>query len=84
MDVLKKLFIRQTPAFTFVSDARPSLFAYPSPMKPPAEKAVEKVATAILSTTVKAKAREKTKEKEKAAAESDSMETVRHLLCSFL
>ena len=72
--------IRQTPAFTFVSDARPSVFAYPSPTKPPTEKAVEKVATAVLSTTAKAKAREKTKEKEKAAAELDPMDTVRRSL----
>jgi 26S proteasome regulatory subunit N2 len=61
--VLNKLF--QPPQFDFISNARPSLFAYPSPVKPPAKEAAEKVATAVLSTTAKAKAREKEKEKEK-------------------
>ncbi|GJJ08770.1 hypothetical protein Clacol_002989 [Clathrus columnatus] len=61
--------------FDFVSNARPSLFAYPPSAKPPTKEAVEKVATAVLSTTAKAKAREKTKEKEKAAQDGDVMET---------
>ncbi|KAF8293629.1 26S proteasome regulatory complex non-ATPase subcomplex Rpn2 Psmd1 subunit [Clavulina sp. PMI_390] len=62
----------KTPAFSFVSDAKPSLFAYPTAAKPQVEKAVEKVATAVLSTTAKAKARERTK---KAAAAGDAMQT---------
>jgi hypothetical protein len=37
---------------------------------------MEKVATAVLSTTAKAKARERTKEKEKAATSGDAMDTV--------
>ncbi|CAE7203319.1 unnamed protein product [Rhizoctonia solani] len=65
----------KTPAFGFISNARPALFAYPAPVKPPTKEAVEKVATAVLSTTAKAKAREKTKEKEKAANEGERMET---------
>ncbi|KAG9126952.1 proteasome regulatory particle base subunit, partial [Ceratobasidium sp. 392] len=64
----------KTPAFEFVSNARPALFAYPAPVKPPTKETVEKVATAVLSTTAKAKARERTKEKEKAAAD-ESMDT---------
>lgn len=40
------------------------------------EKPIEKVATAVLSTTAKAKARERTKEKEKAATSGEAMETV--------
>jgi 26S proteasome regulatory subunit N2 len=44
-------------------------------VKPPTKETVEKVATAVLSTTAKAKARERTKEKEKAAAD-EPMETV--------
>jgi 26S proteasome regulatory subunit N2 len=55
-----------------VSNAKPSLFAYPSPTKPPKKETVTKVATAVLSTTAKMKAREK----KKAAAEGDSMDTV--------
>jgi 26S proteasome regulatory subunit N2 len=55
-----------------MSNAGPSLFAYPSMMKPPKREAVTKVMTAVLSTTAKAKA----KEKNKAAAEGDSMATV--------
>ncbi|CAO3590032.1 unnamed protein product [Absidia cylindrospora] len=55
----------QTPKFDFVSNAKPSLFAYPPALKPPSATVVEKVATAVLSTTVKAKARAKKSEKEK-------------------
>ncbi|CDH53515.1 probable rpn2-26s proteasome regulatory subunit [Lichtheimia corymbifera JMRC:FSU:9682] len=55
----------ETPKFEFVSNARPSLFAYPPQIKPPSATVVEKVATAVLSTTAKAKARAKKSEKEK-------------------
>ncbi|CUA76623.1 26S proteasome regulatory subunit rpn2 [Schizosaccharomyces pombe 972h-] [Rhizoctonia solani] len=65
----------KTPAFEFISNARPALFAYPAPVKPPTKETIEKVATAVLSTTAKAKARERTKEKEKAANEGERMET---------
>ncbi|KAH8120111.1 26S proteasome regulatory complex, non-ATPase subcomplex, Rpn2/Psmd1 subunit [Phellopilus nigrolimitatus] len=67
----------KTPKFEFISNAKPSLFAYPPPTKPPTKESVGKVATAVLSTTAKAKARERTKEKEKAAATAngDAMET---------
>ncbi|EPT04013.1 26S proteasome regulatory complex non-ATPase subcomplex Rpn2/Psmd1 subunit [Fomitopsis schrenkii] len=51
----------QAPDFEFVSNVRPSLFAYPAPTKPPKKEAVAKVATAVLSTTARAKAREKKK-----------------------
>jgi 26S proteasome regulatory subunit RPN2 C-terminal domain len=57
-----------------VSNARPSLFAYPTLTKPPKKETVTKVATAVLSTTAKVKAREK----KKAAAEGDAMDQVRH------
>lgn len=62
----------KAPKFEFVSNARPSLFAYPSATKPPKKEAVTKVATAVLSTTAKAKAREK----KKAAAEGEGMDVV--------
>ncbi|KAF8632597.1 hypothetical protein AX15_001802 [Amanita polypyramis BW_CC] len=58
------------PKFEFVSNVKPSLFAYPSPTKPPKKEIVTKVATAVLSTTAKVKAREK----RKAAAEGESMD----------
>lgn len=64
----------RVPKFDIVSNVRPSLFAYPAPTKPPTKEAVEKVATAVLSTTAKAKARESRK---KAAAEDSQMDTVR-------
>ncbi|KZT05866.1 26S proteasome regulatory complex non-ATPase subcomplex Rpn2/Psmd1 subunit [Laetiporus sulphureus 93-53] len=64
----------QAPNFEFISNARPSLFAYPAPTKLPKKEAVAKVATAVLSTTARAKAREK----KKAAAEGfDAMETAK-------
>ncbi|RKP08547.1 armadillo-type protein [Thamnocephalis sphaerospora] len=58
------------PKFNFVSNAKPSLFAYPPETKPPTASVVEKVATAVLSTTAKAKARAKKQEKEKTAEET--------------
>ncbi|ORX50506.1 26S proteasome regulatory complex, non-ATPase subcomplex, Rpn2/Psmd1 subunit [Hesseltinella vesiculosa] len=59
-----------TPKFDYVSNAKPSLFAYPPAIKTPSTTVVEKVATAVLSTTAKAKARAKKSEKEKG----DSMD----------
>ncbi|PFH50780.1 hypothetical protein AMATHDRAFT_60431 [Amanita thiersii Skay4041] len=58
------------PKFEYVSNARPSLFAYPPPTKTPKKETVTKVATAVLSTTAKVKAREK----RKAAAEGETMD----------
>ncbi|CAG8455290.1 13893_t:CDS:10 [Ambispora leptoticha] len=63
------------PKFEFISNAKPSLFAYPATTKPPATNVVEKVATAVLSTTAKAKARAKKSEKEKGHEIPDAMET---------
>lgn len=51
----------QMPKFEFCLNARPSLFAYQPATAPPTAEKVEKVATAVLSTTAKVKAREKTK-----------------------
>jgi 26S proteasome regulatory subunit N2 len=65
----------QMPKFNFISDAKPSLFAYPPELKPPAANVVEKVATAVLSTTAKAKARAKKQEKGKSSEET-AMEVV--------
>jgi 26S proteasome regulatory subunit N2 len=56
----------QIPKFEVISNAKPSLFAYPPTTKPPTAVVVEKVATAVLSTTAKAKARAKKSEKDKA------------------
>jgi 26S proteasome regulatory subunit N2 len=66
----------KAPKFDFVSNAKPSLFTYPSATKPPKKEAATKVATAVLSTTAKVKAREK----KKAAAEGETMEIVRILI----
>ncbi|KAL0951329.1 hypothetical protein HGRIS_008034 [Hohenbuehelia grisea] len=60
----------KAPNFEYVSNARPSLFAYPTSTKPPKKETVTKVATAVLSTTNKVKAREK----RKATAEGDAMD----------
>ncbi|KAK1229676.1 proteasome regulatory particle base subunit [Marasmius sp. AFHP31] len=57
----------KVPKFEITSNAKPSLFAYPTSTKTPKKETVAKVATAVLSTTAKVKAREK----KKAAAEGD-------------
>lgn len=61
----------KVPDMEIVSNAKPSMYAYPSPTKPPTVEKVEKVATAVLSTTAKAKQRAKKSEKEKG----DAMDT---------
>ena len=66
----------QIPKLEFVSNARPSLFAYPAPYEPPKKETVEKVKTAVLSTTARANARAKAREQEKAVADVEAMETV--------
>ncbi|KAI9364396.1 armadillo-type protein [Zopfochytrium polystomum] len=60
----------ETPKFDFISQAKPSLFAYPPQTKPLETKEIEKVATAVLSTTAKAAARAR-----KAAKDGEAMET---------
>ena len=62
------------PEFDFVSNVRPSLFAYPAPAKPPMEKKATKIETAVLSTTVKAQTRQRTKDKAKAVEEGGGMD----------
>ncbi|GAA5845488.1 hypothetical protein JCM5353_000043 [Sporobolomyces roseus] len=54
----------EIPKFEFTCNAKPSLHAYPPATKPPTKEVVEKVKTAVLSTTVKASARQKAKEAE--------------------
>ncbi len=52
------------PKWSFTSNSKPSLFAYPPPMKPAQEKKTVKVGpTAELSLTAKAKAREQRKKR---------------------
>ncbi|KAJ3348401.1 proteasome regulatory particle base subunit [Entophlyctis luteolus] len=60
------------PKIELVSNARPSLFAYPPETKLPETKEVEKVATAVLSTTAKANARKK---KEDSSMEVEEKKT---------
>jgi 26S proteasome regulatory subunit N2 len=59
--------------FNFVSNAKPSLFAYPPPTTQKENRTVEKVDTAVLSTTLKAKLRAKRTEKEKAEKEGGDL-----------
>ncbi|KAI5851178.1 armadillo-type protein [Morchella snyderi] len=67
------------PDFKFYCNTKPSLFDYPPKIEESAEKVPEKIATAVLSTTVKARQRAKRSEKEKAAKAAargeDMMET---------
>jgi len=64
------------PAYEFTSNARPSLFAYPEPIKSEQEKKEVKVGpTAELSLTAKAKARaERRKRREEAKQRGELME----------
>ncbi|KAJ3383426.1 proteasome regulatory particle base subunit [Lobulomyces angularis] len=66
----------EIPKFTCTSNAKPSLFAYPPPTKVKEVEVVEKVATAVLSTTAKAKSRQKKSDKEKGAVDMDVDEKV--------
>merc|ERR1719414_85477 len=50
--------------FSLKCGARPSLFAYPEPLRPPKKEEQAKAATAVLSTAAKAKALREKKEKE--------------------
>lgn len=65
----------EIPKLEYISNAKPSLFAYTAPTKKPTPNVVEKVATAVLSTTAKTKARAKKNEKEKNGNESEAMNT---------
>jgi len=51
------------PNLEFVSNIKPSAFAYPPLTPPPTNEKVEKVSTAVLSTTAKAKARREKKDR---------------------
>jgi len=61
----------KAPKFDFVSNAKPSLFAYPSLMKPPKKETTAKLTMAVLSTTAKVKARERRKAASEDMAEGD-------------
>ena len=56
-----------------MSNAKASLFAYPPSTAPKQDKTVEKVDTAVLSTTLKAQLRAKKTEKEKAEKEGGEL-----------
>ncbi|PFX28992.1 26S proteasome non-ATPase regulatory subunit 1 [Stylophora pistillata] len=57
------------PKMQFRSNVKPSMYAYPEPLKPPKKEEKEKVTTAVLSITAKAKARAK-----KSEASEDKMD----------
>ena len=63
------------PNVDYVSNAPPSVFAYPPALVDKKEEKKEKVETAILSTTAKQKKRDQEKKGEKSD-ESNAMETV--------
>jgi 26S proteasome regulatory subunit N2 len=58
-------------SFSFVSQAKPSMFKYPDFLKKEDTKEKEKVETAVLSTTAKVKARAGRKQKEEPAKEEE-------------
>ncbi|KAI0689525.1 armadillo-type protein, partial [Cerioporus squamosus] len=64
----------KAPKFEFISNAKPSLFAYPAATKPLQKETVAKVATAVFSTTAKMNAREKRKAAEAGETVSDEKE----------
>lgn len=63
------------PSIDYVSNAPPSVFAYPPALVDKKEEKKEKVETAVLSITAKQKRRDQEKKGEKAD-ESNAMETV--------
>ncbi|KAK6533789.1 proteasome regulatory particle base subunit [Orbilia ellipsospora] len=66
----------EVPDFQMWSNTKPSLFDYPPKAEESTEKTVEKIATAVLSTTAKARQRAKRSEKERREREgsvTDSM-----------
>jgi 26S proteasome regulatory subunit N2 len=62
------------PVVDFVSNTKPSMFAYPPKTEVKTSAAPTKVATAILSTTAKTEARKKGKDDDKKEGEEDKME----------
>lgn len=60
------------PKFEFRSNAKPSAFAYASPLEEKKGRETEKVETAVLSTTAKAKAKEIRRQSRKASSASSS------------
>ena len=65
------------PKFEFICHTKPGLFDYPPMFEESADKEVEKVATAVLSTTAKAKARAKKTKKEKDVDEDKDKKHVK-------
>ena len=68
------------PSFSFISSAKPSLFAYPAKLEPPSNDKGAKTASAVLSTTNKAKARAAAKKPDRSMdmdeSKSDKTEVV--------
>jgi len=61
----------EIPSFNFFSNTRPSLFDYPPEVEVKTEEAIEKVKTAVLSTTAQAKRRQLAKDRQKGAESMD-------------
>jgi len=73
---LKKQSFVQMPNMDYISNAPPSVFAYPPALVDKKEEKKEKVETAVLSITAKQKKRDLEKKGEKSD-EATAMETVR-------
>ncbi|GAB2227852.1 hypothetical protein Droror1_Dr00009679 [Drosera rotundifolia] len=66
----------KVPKFEFLSNAKPSLFAYPKPTSVPTTISSVKLPTAVLSTSGKAKARAKKEAELKAIAEKSGVSDI--------
>ncbi|EPS42204.1 hypothetical protein H072_3966 [Dactylellina haptotyla CBS 200.50] len=66
----------EVPDFQMWSNTKPSVFDYPPKAEESTEKAVEKIATAVLSTTAKARQRAKRTEKERREREGSVTESM--------
>ncbi|KAI5069483.1 hypothetical protein GOP47_0015784 [Adiantum capillus-veneris] len=62
------------PKFTFLSEAKSSMFGYPPPTAPPVAASAIKLPTAVLSTSARAKARAKKESDMKHATEKSILE----------
>ncbi|ETO22397.1 hypothetical protein RFI_14803 [Reticulomyxa filosa] len=70
------------PKTTFRSNAPPSLYAYPEPLKEEEEQEKKTLEKAVLSITAKQKARDLKKEKRKNKAKKEEVETMGQMLKS--
>lgn len=63
------------PKLDLISKAKPSTFAYPAPLEEKKGREIEKVETAVLSTTARSKAKEKKKRASSTSTTASSSAT---------